>query len=61
MKEFEIYRGDDLDLVDIIRARTYEQATKAARKKGYGDGFRIVEVEEYGTCKNYGPYAMKEE
>ena len=46
MKEFEIYRGDDwTDLVAVIRARTYEEAERKARKLGYGEGFRIVEVE----------------
>lgn len=44
MKEFEIYRGDDWDLVAVIKARTYEEAERRARKLGYGDGFRIVEV-----------------
>lgn len=45
MKEFEVYRGDDYDLVAVIRARTYEEAQWKARKLGYGEGFRIVEVE----------------
>lgn len=44
MKEFEVYRGNDTDLVDVIYARTYEAAVVMARKKGYGEGFRIVEV-----------------
>ena len=60
MKDYEIYRGDDSDLVDVIRARTYEQAVRKARKMGYGPEFRIVEVEEYGDFENYGPYAKKE-
>lgn len=60
MKDYEIYRGDDSDLVDVIRARTYEQAVRKARKMGYGPEFRIVEVEEYCDFKNYGPYAKKE-
>lgn len=45
MKEFEVYRGDDSDLVAVIRARTYEDAERKARMLGYGAGFRIVEVE----------------
>ena len=60
MKDYEIYRGDDSDLVDVVRARTYEQAVRKARKMGYGPEFRIVEVEEYGDFENYGPYAKKE-
>ena len=44
MKEFEVYSGNDTDLVDVIYARTYEAAVVMARKKGYGKGFRIVEV-----------------
>lgn len=44
MKEFEVYRGNDTDLVDVIYARTYQAAVWQARKKGYGEGFRIVEV-----------------
>ena len=60
MKDYEIYRGDDSDLVDVVRARTYEQAVRKARKMGYGPEFRIVEVEEYGDFENYGHYAKKE-
>ena len=45
MREFEVYRGNDTDLVDVIYARTYEAAVRKARKMGYGEGFRIVEVE----------------
>lgn len=45
MREFEVYRGDDYDLVAVIRARTYEEALWKARKLGYGKEFRIVEVE----------------
>jgi hypothetical protein len=45
MKEFEVYRGDDYDLVAVIRARTYEEAMWKARKLGYGKEFRLVEVE----------------
>ena len=48
MKEFEVYRGNDTDLVDVIHARSYEQAVWIARKKGYGKGFRIVEVKDNG-------------
>lgn len=44
MNEFEVYRGDDWDLVAVIRARTYEEAERKARSLGYGRGFRIVEV-----------------
>lgn len=45
MREFEVYRGNDTDLVDVIYARTYEGAVRKARMMGYGEGFRIVEVE----------------
>lgn len=60
LKEYEIYRGDDSDLVTVIRARTYDGAEWKARKMGYGPEFRIVEVEEYGGFDNYGPYTKKE-
>ena len=47
MKEFEVYRECGyLDLVAVIHARTYDEAVLKARKLGYGEGFRIVEVEE---------------
>lgn len=47
MKEYEVYRASGyLDLVAVIRAYSYEEAVKKARKMGYGKGFRIVEVEE---------------
>lgn len=47
MKTFEVYRNSGyLDLVAVIRARTYEDAVRKARSLGYGNGFRIVEVEE---------------
>lgn len=45
MREFEIYRGNDLDLVAVIRARSFEEAQYKARQLGYGENFRIVEVE----------------
>lgn len=49
MKEYEIYRDSGyLDLVDVIRARSYEEAVVKARKLGYGKEFRIVEVEDDG-------------
>lgn len=49
MKEFEVYRESGyLDLVAVIRARTYEEAVDKARKMGYGKEFRIVEVEDDG-------------
>ena len=48
MKEVEVYRGNDTDLVDVIHARSYEQAMWIAKKKGYGKGFRIVEVTDNG-------------
>lgn len=47
MKEFEVYRESGyLDLVAVIRAKTYEEAVEKARRLGYGKGFRIEEVEE---------------
>ncbi len=47
MREFEVYRECGyLDLVAVIRARTYEEAEIKARSMGYGKEFRIVEVEE---------------
>ena len=47
MKEFEVYREEGyLDMVAVIRARTYEEAERKARMLGYGEGFRIVEVSE---------------
>jgi hypothetical protein len=46
MKQYEVYRGNDTDLVDVIYARTYEEACRKARKKGYGKGFRVVEVRD---------------
>ena len=46
MKEFEIYRESGyLDLVAVIRARTYEEAVEKARKLGYGKEFRVEEVD----------------
>ncbi len=59
MKEYEIYRGSDSDLVDVVRARTYEQAVWIARKLGYGPEFRIVEVERYDVYENYGDFAKR--
>ena len=59
MKEYEIYRGSDSDLVDVVRARTYEQAVRIARKLGYGPEFRIVEVERYDVYENYGDFAKR--
>lgn len=47
MKEFEVYRESGyLDLVAVIRAKTYEEAVEKARRLGYGKEFRIEEVEE---------------
>lgn len=47
MREFEVYRDFGYeDLVCVIRANSYEEAVKKARRMGYGAGFRIVEVEE---------------
>ncbi len=46
MKEFEVYRECGyLDLVAVIRARSYEEAVEKARKMGYGKEFRIEEVD----------------
>ena len=46
MKEFEVYRESGyLDLVAVIRARTYEEAVEKARKLGYGKEFRVEEVD----------------
>ena len=46
MKEYEVYRESGyLDLVAVIRARSYEEAEKKARKMGYGKEFRIEEVD----------------
>jgi hypothetical protein len=59
MKEYEIYRGSGYDLVDVVRARTYEQDVRIARKLGYGPEFRIVEVERYDVYENYGDFAKR--
>ena len=49
MKEYEVYRESGyLDLVAVIKARTYEEAKEEAMKLGYGKGFRIEEVEDDG-------------
>ena len=49
MKEYEVYRKNGyLDLVAVIKAKTYEEAREKAHKLGYGKGFRIEEVEENG-------------
>lgn len=61
MKEYEVYRGDDLDLVTVIHARTYGSAVWQAKQMGYGDGFRIVEVEECRSYSTYGPYKRRNE
>ena len=62
MKEYEIYRTSGyMDIVDVIHARSYEEAVKKARKMGYGKGFRIEQVEEFGDFENYGPFAKKED
>ena len=46
MKEYEVYRECGyLDLVAVIKARTYEEAEEKARKLGYGKEFRIEEVD----------------
>lgn len=46
MKEFEVYRECGyLDLVAVIRARSYEEAVEKAHKMGYGKEFRIEEVD----------------
>lgn len=44
LKVFEVYRGDDTDLVATISAIDYDEAEKRARRLGYGKGYRIVEV-----------------
>ena len=49
MKEYEVYRETGyLDLVAVIKARTYKEAREEAKKMGYGKGFRIEEVEDDG-------------
>ena len=46
MKEYEVYRECGyLDLVAVIKANTYEEAKREAKKLGYGKGFRIEEVD----------------
>lgn len=46
MKEYEVYRECGyLDLVAVIKAKTYEEAKEKAYKLGYGKGFRIEEVD----------------
>ena len=46
MKEYEVYRECGyLDLVAVIKARTYKEAVQEARKLGYGKEFRVVEVD----------------
>ena len=47
MREFEVYRECGyLDLVAVIRADSYEEAERISRKMGYGDEFRIEEVDD---------------
>lgn len=48
MKWYEVYRESGyLDLVAVIRAKTYDEAVEKARRLGYyGEVFRIEEVEE---------------
>ena len=42
MKEYEVYREDGyLDLVDVINARTYDEAVRKARSLGYGKGSEL--------------------
>jgi hypothetical protein len=49
MKEFEVYRECGyLDLVAVIRARTYDEAAEKAYQMGYCEGYRIEEVDSYG-------------
>ena len=46
MKEYEVYRECGyLDLVAVIKARTYEEAQEEAHRLGYGKEFRIEEVD----------------
>ena len=46
MKEYEVYRECGyLDLVAVIKARTYEEALYKAKEMGYGKEFRIEEVD----------------
>lgn len=49
MKVFEVYRDSGyLDLVDVIHASSYAGAVRKAKIMCYGEGFRIVEVEDDG-------------
>lgn len=50
MKEYEVYRECGyLDLVCVIRARSYEAALWKAQQMGYaGENYRIEEVEDDG-------------
>lgn len=50
MKEYEVYREDGyLDLVAVIRARSYDEAAEKAYQMGYDrENHRIEEVEDYG-------------
>ena len=46
MNEYEVYRECGyLDLVAVIRADTYEEAVLKAKRMGYGNGFRVEEVD----------------
>lgn len=46
MNEYEVYRECGyLDLVAVIKADTYDQAKWEAKRLGYGNGFRIEEVD----------------
>ena len=48
LREFEVYRQTGyLDLVAVVKARSYDEAVVKARRMGYGKGFRVEEV--YGN------------
>jgi hypothetical protein len=47
MKEYGIYiETDVLELVAFVRAESYEEAVKKAKKRGYGKKYRIEELSE---------------
>lgn len=48
VKQYEVYREYCRDdVVAVITAWSYYGALKQAREMGYGEGFKVEEVEKY--------------
>ena len=48
LREYEVFRENCRhDVVVVIKAWSYWGAVKQAREMGYGEGFRVEEVEHY--------------